>query len=332
MQRSKFFRSKKFLLGFIITVFSLYFSMRGIDWAELGNALTRVDYFYLIPIFFLLTIAYWIRAHRWQLLLLPMRRVGVGKLFAITMIGFMVNNILPIRLGELYRVYAVGEQHSIGKSASLATVVVERIFDMLTLLLFLLFVSYVSVLPGWLSHSSLLIFFGMGGVLLLLLIMMKYPKLYMRSYTIIAYLLPVAMRERLGRAHLSFIQGLAVLKNKRRLIVISLLSIVIWLFIAMVNQLVFYAFSSPLSISAALSLLVITSIGAILPSAPGYIGTFQLFTVLALAPYGVEKTEALSISIFLHASNYSFITLLGLVYLVKEHLTFSTLENKVESL
>ena len=94
---------------------------------------------------------------------------------------------------------------------------------------------------------------------------------------------------------------------------------------AFINQLVFYSFSTELPYIASFTLLVVTAIGVMIPSAPGYIGTFQLFSVLALGLFSVNKVEALSMSIFLHFSEYFIVTTLGLIYLGKRNISFKKL-------
>lgn len=127
----------KLWLGIGISVLFLFLAFRKVNLHELKKALESANYIYLIPAILLTILSLWIRAFRWQYILQPVREIRVSSLFSATMIGFMANNLLPVRLGEFVRAYTIGEKERISKSSSLATIVVERIFDGITILSFL---------------------------------------------------------------------------------------------------------------------------------------------------------------------------------------------------
>src|SRR5215471_4178050 len=127
----------KVWLGVAVSAVLLWVAVRGVSLDEVLQQLRQVHTPWLVPLIVSIILRFWLTALRWQLLLKPVKRVGVHRLFAITMIGFMANNVLPARLGEFVRAYALGRSESLSPSLPFATIVIERIFDGFTLLLFL---------------------------------------------------------------------------------------------------------------------------------------------------------------------------------------------------
>ena len=128
----------KVWIGVAVSAVLLWVAVRGVSLDEVLAELRRVRPLWLVPVIASIFVRFWLTAIRWQLLLRPVKRIGVHRLFAITMIGFMANNVLPARLGEFVRAYALGRAEALPPSLPFATIVIERIFDGFTLLLFLL--------------------------------------------------------------------------------------------------------------------------------------------------------------------------------------------------
>src|SRR5262249_14918137 len=124
-------------IGVAISAVLLWVAVRGVNFDEALQQLRQVRLAWLIPLLVSIVLRFWLTALRWQLLLKPVKRVGVHRLFAITMIGFMANNVLPARLGEFVRAYALGRSEALSPSVPFATIVIERVFDGFSLLLFL---------------------------------------------------------------------------------------------------------------------------------------------------------------------------------------------------
>ena len=128
---------KKYWVGFGIGAgFLALFFVTG-DWQRLGDALAQANYWYLIPAVLLYQLSVVFRTMRWQVLLRQMRPVPVSRLFPVVVIGYMANNLLPMRIGELVRSYYVSEREQISKTSALVTIVIERLLDALTLLIFI---------------------------------------------------------------------------------------------------------------------------------------------------------------------------------------------------
>jgi uncharacterized protein (TIRG00374 family) len=313
----------KVWIGVAVSAVLLWVAVRGVSFDEVLEQLRRVRPLWLVPLIASIFVRFWLTAIRWQLLLRPVKRIGVHRLFAITMIGFMANNVLPARLGEFVRAYALGRSEALPPSLPFATIVIERIFDGFTLLLFLL--GGLSFLrPG----RALLWAAGLTGALYLgilagLMILRTGRGMGVLDATLGR--LPTRLAGPARRLVDSFRAGLDVLSDGRALASTAALSVLIWVVNALGVEATFYAFGLDLPAYASFLLLGTIAVALVLPSAPGYVGPFQIGTVEGLALVGVARDTALSLSIVYHLANYVPITLVGLAYLSVLNLTLGDL-------
>jgi uncharacterized protein (TIRG00374 family) len=119
----------KFLLGILSSGLFLYLAFRNVDLILVFKVFKKVKYLNIILVVFLTILGFYLRAIRWYYLMKPLKSIKISSLFSATMIGFMTNNILPARLGEVFRAYIIGRKENIKKTASFATIIVERVFD-----------------------------------------------------------------------------------------------------------------------------------------------------------------------------------------------------------
>ena len=313
----------KVWLGVAVSAVLLWVAVRGVSLDEVLQQLRQVRPAWLVPVLASIFLRFWLTAVRWQLLLRPVKRIGVHRLFAITMIGFMANNVLPARLGEFVRAYALGRSEALPPSLSFATIVIERIFDGFTLLVFL--VGGLSFLQPsrtllWAAGLMCVLYAGVLGGLVVL-----------RTGRGLGLLtgaldrLPGRLAGPARRLLESFRAGLDVLSDVRALLLTALLSIVIWVVNAAGVEATFRAFTLDLPPYASFLLLGTIAVALVLPSAPGYVGPFQAGTVQGLAMVGVARDTALSLSIVYHLANYIPITVVGLAYLSALNLTLGEL-------
>ncbi len=315
----------KALLGTLISAAFLVLAFRKANLHEIKLALAQADYVFLIPAVLLALLSVLVRAIRWRFLLLPVKRIGILSLFSATVIGMMANNLLPARLGEIVRAYAIGQKEQISKSSSLATIVIERLFDGLMLLLFLaivlLFFSISS--PGWLGNAAYAAL-AMYLVVLVVLILLKVrTERFVRIVTLICKPLPERFSERILHILHSFIDGLKILNNARYIIASLLLTFFVWLPNVLVIHILLISFGINLPLFASFLLIVALGIGVMIPSAPGFVGTIQFVCVAALALFAVTRSEALSFSMIYHASVFIPVTFVGLVFMFIERVSFS---------
>jgi glycosyltransferase 2 family protein len=313
----------KVWLGVAVSAVLLWVAVRGVSLDEVLQQLRQVRPLWLVPVLASIFLRFWLTAIRWQLLLRPVKSIGIHRLFAITMVGFMANNVLPARLGEFVRAYALGRSEGLPPSVPFATIVIERIFDGFTLLLFL--VGGLSFLrPSrtllWAAGLTCALYLGVLGTLLVL-------RTERGQELLIGALdrLPGRVAGPARRLLETFRAGLEVLGDVRALLLTTLLSIAIWVVNAAGVEASFRAFTLDLPPYASFLLLGTIAVALVLPSAPGYVGPLQVGTVQGLALVGVARETALSLSIVYHLCNYIPITLVGLAYLSALNLTLGEL-------
>jgi len=319
---------KKFVIGMLVSLVFLYLAFRKVNYVELWQAVKGANYWFIIPNVILGIFTMWMRAFRWKYMVRPIKKVGLGRLFSSVMIGFMANNVLPARLGEFVRAYSLGAKENISKSASFATIVVERLFDGFSILFILWATLLLFPFPDWVKKAGNLFLVTNLAMLVLLVFLEVKTDSTLKFFQHILRFLPHKLRIKAEDILLKFISGLKVFRDTSSLIWILSWSIMIWVVTGISNYFVFLAFGLHPPIQASFILLVIVCLGVMLPAAPGFVGTFQFFSIVALARFGYDKSVALPFSIVLHACQYFPVTLLGLYYLKKEHLSLKTLEKE----
>jgi len=318
----------KFWLGLCLSVLLLYLAVRKVNVSMIGQALKQVQYSFLIPVIVLVVFSFWLRAYRWRFLLEPIQSIPMASMFSATMIGFMANNIFPARLGEFLKAYAIHRKSGVGKSASFATIVVERVFDGITLLfmLSLVFLMWRYSFPAWVKKVSL---FAMAVYIVALIVLIVLKLQTRRTMRIIQFALkpfPDRISEGVVRISHSFIRGLDILHTPKNIGIAAILSLAIWMLNALVVHLQLIAFRISLPFHASVLLIILIAFGVMIPSAPGYVGTIQFLCVAGLAIFGIAKPEALSFSLVFHATQYIPVTAIGAVYFLIEGFSFSVIE------
>jgi len=315
----------KYWIGIVISGAFLLLAFRKVSLGELKLALKGAQYAYLVPAVILMLATLWIRALRWRFLLHPLKTIGMKSLFEATAIGLMGNNLLPARVGEFMRAHVIGEKESISRSASFATIVVERIFDGFTILLFLavILIAESTGFPGWLRNASAVaIVFYLGALAFLILLAVK-TKAALRMAEALSRPFPERARRLLLHALGSFAAGLGILRSTRDIVISAVLSPLVWLPSAAVIYLLFISFGIHLPIVVSFLLLIALCLGVMIPSAPGFIGTIQFISVAVLSLFGVSRSQALSFSLVLHACTFIPVTAAGLVCLLAGKVSFA---------
>lgn len=321
---------KRVIFGVVISVVFLVLAFYKADFGEVWKALRRANYIYIIPNILLLLLANWFRAYRWRFMVKPIKEVKTKSLFSSTMIGLMANNLLPARLGELVRAYASGEKEKISRSASFATIVVERVFDGFALLFIFWLALAFSSFPEWVKRGANIILIVNITLLLILIFLELKPEATIRFLQKILVFLPPKLSRKISRIMLKFTSGLRVFRNWKDMLWIVLWSLVVWGILGISNYFILLAFDLHPPFLACFIVLIFVSFVISLPSAPGFIGTFQWACVAALSLYKIPTDSAQAFSIVLWASQYFPVTIIGLFYLKKEHLSLKKVESEVE--
>ena len=325
-----------FILGTTLTVFFLYMALRKQDLSEMYRAIRDAHYIYLLPALIVFSGGYAVRTLRWQFLLNPVKPVRLRRLFPLLMIGFMANNIFPSRAGEVVRAYVTGRKEGISKSATFATIVIERIFDGLILVLFFALVLLVAPLPTHLTaekegmvhditRAATVTGIALTSALLFLIAVIVWRERSMTVFSRVIARLPGPSRDFADHVLRSVMTGLESLRRAKETFFIFLTSVLSWALEAASYHFVLRAFDLHLAASVPILLLSVVNLATMVPSTPGYFGPFEFFGAGTLKFFGVDPETALASVIVIHALVYLPITLVGALCVGREGLSWREL-------
>jgi len=300
------------LLGITLSAGLLYLVLRNISPAEILAHLRRTHWGWLGLSGACNLAMLWARGFRWRLLFYPASQAG-WPLVSATTIGFMANNLLPLRIGELVRGYLAARSGGGSFWTAMATLAVERVLDMLSILLLLGGVVLVVPVPPWLQAGALTLL-ALDLLAMGLLIFLALERGAAAGWTT---RIP-RFGETLRRWLTLFSIGLRSLRPGPHLVPLVGWTVLIWLLNAAAVWAALRSAGLALPVSASLTVLAFAGIGVSIPSAPGFVGTLQFFIVQALAIFGVTGAEAVSVSLLYHAAGFIPITLLGWALLITQ--------------
>jgi uncharacterized protein (TIRG00374 family) len=251
-------------------------------------------------------------------------------------IGYMGNNIFPFRAGELLRSFVLREREDVPISASLATVVVERVFDGLVMLAFVFVALPMTPIPGGDSNRIRALVFGASiaffVTMIIFFVLAAMPERFMAlAQWFSDRLLPPRLAEPLLGFLENFLSGLESLRSFRNVMMIYFTSVIIWLLETVKYWFVMQAFDFQVSFFALMLMNGVVNLATTLPSAPGYVGTFDEPGIEILKLFGVNENIAAAYTLILHAALWLPITLLGIYFMIREGLSFSTLNEAMTS-
>jgi len=328
-------KKKRVWLGLGLSAFFLYLAFRKTDWNQTWTVIQNVGFFWVLVSMPLLALAFWFRALRWRYLLLPVGRPGLHSLFGAIMIGFMSLNLLPLRLGEFIRAYVLGRREGLSKSGVFATVVIERIYDGFMVLLLLVLALIFLTMPlspevmAWVKAFTYLGAIIYLGAVVFLVAAKQKTGLIIRIIHRLLQRFPGWQKRAAGLIS-SFASGLTALGDWRLFLVVTAYSLLVWLASAAFYWVVMLGFQSAGEANlgwqvgpfGGVFVLVAIALGIMIPSGPGFVGTFELACIMALVGLGVDKSTAESYAIVVHASQFIPISLVGIVYLYVQNFSF----------
>ena len=318
-------RNLRLLVGVVISAVFIWLALRGLHLPDVWVSLRSAAYVWLIPSVAVYFLAVWVRTWRWDYLLRPVRQIPVRRLFPVVVIGYMGNNVYPFRAGELLRAFLLRQQEGVSMSSSLATIIVERVFDGLVMLLFVFVALPFAPLPS--DAIRMVVIAGSVvflSVLFLFFAVAAVPRRFLGlAGWLSGHLLPERFRAPLIGFAERFVVGLAALRSGRGLAMIFLTSVIIWLLETVKYWFVMNAFDFTVSFFALMLMNGVVNLATTLPSAPGYVGTFDAPGIAVLTLYGVDPAIATAYTLTLHAALWLPITLLGIYYMVRIQLNWA---------
>jgi uncharacterized protein (TIRG00374 family) len=321
----------QFWLGVLISVLFIWLSLRGLHLGDFWQTVQKANYFWLIPGIGVYFVGVWVRAWRWHYLLGPIKKIPTKTMFPITTIGYMGNNIYPARAGEVLRAVILKRKEGVPVSASLATIIVERIFDGVVMLAFVFVnlpeLAKLTSASGFVGNIQQVAVIGTGvflGALAVFLLAAMFPQVTIKIGTwFIEHFLPQRLREKVSGIMHKFLDGLASLRSPFNVLMVFLTSVIIWLLETGKYWFVMHAFDFNVSFFALMLMNGIVNLATTIPSAPGYVGTFDAPGIAVLTAYGVDQATAAGYTLTLHVALWLPITLLGMYYMAREGLKWS---------
>ena len=332
-------KSGQLIIGLIVAILAVFYTMRNVSVAELMDSFSRVNYVWILPTFLLMCLTYVARAIRWRALLLPVHHVRTLDLFSPLMVGFMAG-ILPARAGELIRAWLLGKKFNLSFASSLATIVVERLFD---LVLLLMLFSWILVFHGemldaniaWsgISIKDLAFKFGLFslalvvGLVAFIFLLTFHNERAMRLVHWLVRPLPEKWQYKMIQMTETFSQGLGVFRNIRALVFIALATAGVWGLIVLQYYPLYWAYG--LQDKSATSLILLTVMICILITVlptPAFLGSFNAGVLIALHEIMNEAEVAtVSFGFVAWGVNFAVIVLGGVYFILHDHISVKKL-------
>lgn len=306
------------LLGIVVSATLLWWSLKDVNFAEVLLHLREARLFPIIVGIVMATLTFVLRIFRWQLLLRAEdgSRLPPGPLWHAIAMGFMANNVLPLRIGEVVRTFAATRLAGVRFTAALSSIAVERMFDALTVGFFLGLGLLLAGLPadaevGGVHMGRLATLVGVAAVAGLALAgaVVAFPR---AAEATVRKVVPFkGLADRLVTIIEGIRQGLSALQSPVRILGVILWSLAIWGLSALSFYVMFAAFGIEVSFAGALLMQSLIMFGIAVPSTPGYVGVFEAPIIAVLGLYHVDASLAATYAFSYHITTFIPITLLG---------------------
>jgi uncharacterized protein (TIRG00374 family) len=333
-------RMRRLAVGLFLAAALLLLFFRSVRWSDLLRAFEHAHLIYLLPVALLTLLAYVVRAWRWGYLLAPLARVPLGRLISVTLMGFASAFVIP-RAGEVLRPYLVARSHNLRTSAAFASIILERLIDLATVLA--LFALYLFVLPTpaqQVSSGATLAMLKAAGAVAAATTLALGVGLWLfhaRGDSLLVFLerwlswLPQRLALAVSHMLRSFRDGLAVFKAPgSHLLAVAAQSLFLWLLFGLVFYCDNLAFGIRLPYHSTFVLIVFLTAGVAIPT-PGMVGGFHAAYLVALTQvYGVDPGAAAAAGLTAHAVSNLPVVLVGFPLLGREGLTLGRVADMAE--
>lgn len=304
----------QFVLELTISSIFLILALWGIDFSGLWKALKHANYLWLFPSIISVIILLIIKSWRWQLLFHPEHKLPFGTLFTALSAGFFISNILPARLGEVSRVLMVVGEQPVGVARTTSTIIIEHLLDLATLMFFLLLLlPFISLPPVLINASKILGILTVFGIIVMIFLSMWRMKIigWMDN---LSTRLTLLKKDAIRNFIIDLIDGFTVIRTRTGILIIGI-SLFGWILVFITGWSASLVLNLDIPIIATMLAVVVTTLGMLVPSSPGYIGVFHYLVFLSLSPFGIAKETSLALALLWHAVNYLTLTGSGYVAL-----------------
>ena len=318
-------------LGLLVSAIFIFVAFRGLDFREIIFAIRSADTIWILPAIPVYFFGLWLRAYRWKIFLMPISDFKTHHLFPVVAIGYMGNNVYPARLGELVRSAILKKDENIAISASLATIIIERIFDGIVMLGFIILnLSTIGSMTHRLEIKQTVdsvAAWGSGIFIFAFLIFMIAAFFPGPSAGLInkitSRILPQKYSQSLNNIIEKFFSGIQSLSSPTQTIIALMVTIAIWLIETIFYWIIMQAFPFDVSFGTLMLLNGFLNLFTIIPSSPGYIGTFDAPGIALLTALGIESQNAAGYTLLLHAALWLPVTLLGAFFFLQKGISWN---------
>lgn len=317
----------KYSFTIILIIASAYLALKDVELIKLYETIVSANYLWVLLPVPVILLSHWVRALRWKTMLNPIiKSASTWNLFSAVMIGYAANNVIP-RGGELLRPYVVSKREKISFSSTFATIVVERIIDVIALILIFAAVFFffreqiVNSLPELDANKIVL----PTIVFALALLVSLYPPIV--RFLLKTFIKPFSKKffEELNKIFEKFTKGFEVIRSPKQYLRLTYESILIWLFYTIPLYIMFFAFDFKidyaLGFDDAILLVVVSGIGTAIAPTPGAVGVFHfLITNTMVRLYGIAPEIALAYATVTHGINYLIQVIPGALFFLRENI------------
>lgn len=333
---SKIFSSKLFhiALGFVVSGTLIAWMVINIEWQAVGALLSSIRWWILVPMTGAVAIQFWFRSIRWRHLIYNGLQLPLKPLWDGQVLGNFANYILPLRAGEIVRPLYLSMQSSVPFSAGFISVVIERFFDLSTVLFcFLVIIKVGPPLPEWAYAGAISLSLLGGAILAFMFFACFWPTLLQRVIDATLNLLPARVCSLVASFLQNLSRGVQVVRDPRQFFKITTLSALVWTMTMIQLWLGLYLFpidalTSTSSIALALTTMVVIALAVAAPSAPGFVGVYQVACIAAFAMFGLSKEIAMAFAIITHLHMIVIFLVYGPILLVQQGLELGSIIKK----
>lgn len=320
-------RYYQFIIGFIISIAGLWYAFNGVELDQIKIHILQADIGYLLLSVVVMIASVIVRAMRWKLILLPLHVFPLNPLYKSTMIGYFGNGVLPFRLGELLRAYAISRSHFISSSAAFGTILLERLLDLIGLVVLMAFVAFFSPLMEW-SETILygLIFFTVGGFIFIIWLGKSHSNFHEK--VIYWKIFQGKAAQKILHIINNIFQGLTSIRQTKHTGGLIFYTVALWFMYFVCTYSVVLATQIDISWIGSCIVLIATTLAISIPSAPGYVGTYHAAAVYVLVNiFNASVGESQAFSVLIHAIGYIPLVVIGFIYFLQSSIHFKEIKS-----